>query len=56
VLPEIAAALTFQPLVKYVFGGNPLSVVLLGGASLLAAAGATLFVERPATATAYRPV
>ncbi|WP_249355512.1 MFS transporter [Chloracidobacterium sp. D] len=56
VLPEIAAALTFQPLVKYVFGGNPLYVVLLGGASLLAAAGATLFVERPATATAYRPV
>lgn len=49
VIPEIAAALTFQPLVRYVFGGNPLYVVLLGGASLLAAAGATLLVERPAT-------
>ena len=52
VLPEITAALTFQPLVKHVFGGNPLYVVLLGGASLLAAALVTLGVERQ---VAYRP-
>ncbi|MFQ3589420.1 MAG: MFS transporter [Chloracidobacterium sp.] len=55
VLPEIAAALTFQPLVKYVLGGNPLYVVLLGGTSLLAAAAATLLVERPTVAASYHP-
>lgn len=38
VLPEIFAALTFQPLVKYVFNNNPLYVVMLGGACLLVAA------------------
>jgi maltose/moltooligosaccharide transporter len=38
VIPEIIASLTFQPLVKYVFGNNPLYVVMLGGASLLLAA------------------
>ncbi len=38
VIPEIVASLTFQPLVKYVFGNNPLYVVMLGGASMLVAA------------------
>ena len=38
VIPEIIASLTFQPLVKKVFGNNPLYVVMLGGASLLIAA------------------
>jgi maltose/moltooligosaccharide transporter len=38
VIPEIIASLTFQPLVKEVFGNNPLYVVMLGGASLLVAA------------------
>jgi len=38
VIPEIIASLTFQPLVKYVFGNNPLYVVMLGGTSLLIAA------------------
>ena len=37
VIPEITASLTFQPLVKHVFHNNPLSVVMLGGASLLVA-------------------
>ena len=37
VIPEILAALTFQPLVKYVFGNNPLYVVMLGGCSMLIA-------------------
>jgi maltose/moltooligosaccharide transporter len=38
VIPEIIAALTFQPLVKRVFNNNPLYVVMLGGACLLLAA------------------
>lgn len=38
VIPEIVASLTFQPLVKYVFGNNPLYVVMLGGVSMLIAA------------------
>jgi maltose/moltooligosaccharide transporter len=38
VIPEIIASLTFKPLVRYVFGNNPLYVVMLGGASLLVAA------------------
>jgi maltose/moltooligosaccharide transporter len=47
VIPEIVAALTFQPLVKHVFGNEPLYVVLLGGASLLAAAVLALLVHAP---------
>ena len=38
VIPEIIASLTFQPLVRNVFGNNPLYVVMLGGASLMIAA------------------
>jgi maltose/moltooligosaccharide transporter len=38
VIPEIIASLSFQPLVRNVFGNNPLYVVMLGGASLLIAA------------------
>jgi len=45
VLPEVAAALTFQPLIKYVFGNDPLYVVMLGGACLLVAAGLVGFVR-----------
>jgi maltose/moltooligosaccharide transporter len=41
VIPEIVASLSFQPLVKHVFGNDPLYVVLLGGASLLVAAALT---------------
>ena len=41
VIPEIIASLSFQPLVKHVFGNDPLDVVLLGGASLLVAAALT---------------
>ena len=44
VLPEIAAALTFKPLVRHVFGNDPLYVVLLGGACLLAAAASVFLV------------
>ncbi len=45
VLPEIIASLTFAPLVKNVFGNDPLYVVMLGGASLLLASGLVLIVE-----------
>lgn len=45
VLPEIAAALTFKPLVRHVFGNDPLSVVLLGGACMLAAAASVFLVS-----------
>lgn len=38
VIPEIVASITFQPLVKYVFGNNPVYVLVLGGVSLLIAA------------------
>jgi len=45
VIPEIVASLTFQPLVRYVFGNNPLYVVMLGGASLLVAAALVVRVR-----------
>jgi maltose/moltooligosaccharide transporter len=45
VIPEIVAALTFQPLVKYVFNNNPLYVVMLGGVCLLIAAALVSIVR-----------
>ncbi len=45
VIPEIVAACTFQPLVKYVFHNNPLYVVVMGGVSLLLAAIAVIRVQ-----------
>jgi len=38
VLPEIVASLTFQPLIKHVFGNDPIFVVMLGGVCMLIAA------------------
>ena len=38
VIPEIIASLTFKPLVKNVFGNDPLGVVVLGGVCMLIAA------------------
>jgi maltose/moltooligosaccharide transporter len=38
VLPEIAAALTFRPIVKYVFGNSEVAVVVMGGVFLAIAA------------------
>jgi maltose/moltooligosaccharide transporter len=46
VIPEITAALTFQPLVKHVFNNNPLYVVMLGGVCLLVAAALTVILVR----------
>ena len=45
VIPEITAALTFQPLVKHVFNNNPLYVVMLGGVCLLIAAALVAIVR-----------
>jgi maltose/moltooligosaccharide transporter len=45
VIPEIVAALTFQPLVKHVFNNNPLYVVMLGGVCLLVAAALVSIVR-----------
>lgn len=45
VIPEILASLALEPVVKQVFGNDPVKVVMLGGASLLVAAVATQFVR-----------
>ena len=44
-IPEIIAALTFQPIVKYAFGNEPLYVVMMGGVSLMIAAVLVARVE-----------
>jgi maltose/moltooligosaccharide transporter len=56
VIPEIVASLTFQPLVRYVFGNNPLYVVMLGGASLLVAAALVARVRDVAERTSPEAV
>lgn len=38
VIPEILASIALEPIVKDVFGNNPVKVVMLGGASMLIAA------------------
>jgi maltose/moltooligosaccharide transporter len=45
VIPEILASLALEPVVKQLFHNAPVKVVMLGGASLLAAAMATRFVS-----------
>lgn len=45
VIPEVIAALCFQPLVRHVFHNQPLYVVMMGGVSLLIAAALTARVE-----------
>ncbi|MCS6884904.1 MAG: MFS transporter [Acidobacteriota bacterium] len=45
VLPEITAALTFEHLVRDIFGNDPIYVVLLGGVFLLVAAVMVKFVK-----------
>lgn len=47
VIPEILAAVSFQPLVKHVFDNNPLYVVMMGGASMLIAACLVSLVNDP---------
>lgn len=45
VIPEIVAALCFQPLVRHVFHNQPIYVVMMGGVSLLIAALFVIGVE-----------
>jgi maltose/moltooligosaccharide transporter len=45
VLPEIAAALIFKPIVKYVFNNSEVAVVVMGGMFLAIAALLTQFVR-----------
>ena len=47
VIPEIIASLALEPVVKGLFGNDPVKVVMLGGGSLLLAALATQFVREP---------
>ena len=45
VIPEIVASLALEPVVRQLFGNDPVKVVMLGGASLLLAAMAVFLVD-----------
>jgi maltose/moltooligosaccharide transporter len=45
VIPEILASLALEPIVKNVFGNDPVKVVMLGGASMLIAAAMVFRVK-----------
>lgn len=45
VIPEILASLSLEPIIKHVFGNDPVKVVMLGGASMLLAAILTMRVK-----------
>jgi len=45
VIPQIIASVGFGPIVKHLFGGDPMKAVMLGGVSFLIAAICTLFVD-----------
>jgi maltose/moltooligosaccharide transporter len=45
VIPEIVASIGLEPVVKNVFGNDPVKVVMLGGASMLVAAAMTARVK-----------
>jgi maltose/moltooligosaccharide transporter len=49
VLPEITAALTFGPLVKYLLGGNLVHAVMAGGVFMLLAAVLAQWVDEKPT-------
>jgi maltose/moltooligosaccharide transporter len=51
VLPQILAATLLGPVVQRLFGGEPMTAVLAGGASLLVAALALFWVPADETAT-----
>ena len=51
VLPEILASLTLEPVVKQLFHNDPVKVVMLGGASMLVAAVALIWVPAEKTTT-----
>lgn len=45
VIPEIVASVALEPVVKELFGNNPVKVVMLGGVSMLIAAAFTMRVK-----------
>ena len=45
VLPEVLASIALEPIVKDVFGNDPVKVVMLGGASMLVAAALVFRVK-----------
>jgi len=49
VIPEILASLSLEPVIKHLFGNDPVKVVMLGGASMLVAAAMTLRVKQAET-------
>ena len=55
VLPEILASLTLEPVVKQLFHNDPVKVVMLGGASMLVAAVALVWVPAEAGTGATAP-
>ena len=55
VIPEIVASIALEPVVKNVFGNDPVKVVMLGGASMLVAAAMTARVKDVDPITAEEP-
>jgi maltose/moltooligosaccharide transporter len=53
VIPQIIASVGFGPIVKHLFGGDPMKAVTLGGISLLIAAICTLFVDGKESETGH---
>jgi maltose/moltooligosaccharide transporter len=49
VIPEIVASIALEPVVKNIFGNDPVKVVMLGGASMLLAALLTTIVRDVST-------
>jgi maltose/moltooligosaccharide transporter len=52
VIPEIVASVALEPIVKDLFGNNPVRVVMLGGASMLIASACVVRVKDPRDAPA----
>jgi maltose/moltooligosaccharide transporter len=50
VIPEITASIALEPVVKHVFGNDPVKVVMFGGASMLLAAVMTLRITEALSA------
>ncbi len=55
VIPEIVASIALEPVVKNLFGNDPVKVVMLGGASMLVAAAMTARVKDVDPITAEEP-
>ncbi|MFK7909124.1 MAG: MFS transporter [Akkermansiaceae bacterium] len=56
VIPQIIASLGFGPIVKYLFDGDPMKAVMMGGVSFLIAALCTLFVDGDESGESVEPM